>query len=186
MNMYKNLLFISTFIVTSIQANATQSFIGPVDLDQEVMCLAQNIYHEGRGEGIMGMRGIADVTLNRVKSIKYPNTICEVVQQGPVYESWRTRRFPDLPDTDRIYNPVKGMCQFSWWCDGQNDEMSDDHSRRLAFDVAFKFMNLGLGEGLTDGADHYHALSVTPKWSEHPEMMYVGTINNHIFYKYYR
>lgn len=183
MNIYKSLLLISTLCCTSLQAEA---LIGPVNLDKEVNCLAQNLYHEGRGEGIMGMRGIADVTLNRVKSTKYPNTICEVVHQGPVYESWRTRRYPDLPNHERIYNPVQGMCQFSWWCDGQADVMKDDHSRRLAFDVAYKFINQGLGQGLTAGADHYHAVSVQPKWSEHPKMAYIGTINNHIFYKYYR
>ena len=183
MNMYKSLLLISALFCIPTQA---QSFTGPIDISNEAYCLAQNLYHEGRGEGIVGMVGIADVTLNRVKSLKYPNSICEVVQQGPTYESWKTKRYSDLPAHQRIYNPKKGMCQFSWWCDGIADDMADEHSRRRAFEIAHKFMNEGLGQGITEGADHYHAVSVQPKWSTHPDMMYVATINNHIFYKYYR
>ena len=32
---------------------------------KELQCLAKNIYHEARGEGIAGMMGIAQITLNR-------------------------------------------------------------------------------------------------------------------------
>ena len=67
---------------------------GPLDSNAEVECLAMNIYHEARSERTAGMWAVADVTINRVKSIAYPNTVCEVVYQGPVYESWKTARFP--------------------------------------------------------------------------------------------
>lgn len=46
-----------------------------------VTCLAKTIYWEARGEPIAGKIGVAGVVLNRVKNDKFPDTICEVVQQ---------------------------------------------------------------------------------------------------------
>ena len=48
---------------------------------QELGCLALNIYHEGRGESAKGQSAIAAVTMNRVASKHYPDSICEVVWQ---------------------------------------------------------------------------------------------------------
>ena len=131
--MYKNLMLIATFFCTSVQAN---SVMGPIDLRQEAECLALNIYHEARSERTAGMWAVADVTINRVKSIQFPNTICGVVRQGKVYESWKTKRFPNLPDSERIYNPSKGQCQFSWYCDGKSDEPLEPDSWQRAQDIA--------------------------------------------------
>ena len=177
MNKYKNLMLIATFFCTSVQA----SMIGPLDLRQEAECLALNIYHEARSERTAGMWAVADVTINRVKSVAFPDTICEVVKQGPVYESWKTARFEDLPQEERIFNPVKGMCQFSWWCDGKSDEPTEPDSWQRALDIAYGVINHDLGLGLTDGSDHYHADFIEPFWA--PHMTLVTTIGNHKFYK---
>ena len=48
---------------------------------QEQDCLASAVYFEARGEQIEGQLAVAEVVLNRVASKKYPNTICEVVEQ---------------------------------------------------------------------------------------------------------
>ena len=178
MNMFKNLLLLTTLFVSSVQAN---NVIGPIDLRQEAECLALNIYHEARSERTAGMWAVADVTINRVKSIQFPNTVCEVVKQGPVYESWKTARFDHLPDSERIYNPVKGMCQFSWYCDGKSDEPTEQDSWQRAQDIAYGVINHDLGLGLTDGSDHYHADFIEPFWA--PHMTLVTTIGNHKFYK---
>lgn len=53
----------------------------------ELHCLAQNIYHEARGEPRRGQLAVALVTLNRVKHANYPNSICKVVFQ-PNQFSW--------------------------------------------------------------------------------------------------
>ena len=71
MNIYKNLLLLAVFISPQIKAD----MIGPIDLNAEVECLAMNIYHEARSERTAGMWAVADVTINRVKSISYPNTV---------------------------------------------------------------------------------------------------------------
>ena len=44
-------------------------------------CLAENVYHEARGEPIDGQYAVAEVTMNRVASKHYPSTVCEVVYQ---------------------------------------------------------------------------------------------------------
>ena len=47
---------------------------------QENECLSLNIYHESRSDSFAGRIAVADVTLNRVDSNLFPNTICEVVK----------------------------------------------------------------------------------------------------------
>ena len=46
---------------------------------EEINCLAKNIYMEARSESIKGQIAVALVTLNRVRSPRFHNTICEVV-----------------------------------------------------------------------------------------------------------
>lgn len=46
---------------------------------QDIDCLAQNIYHEARGESLQGQIAVAQVTVNRVKSGKFQNSICKTV-----------------------------------------------------------------------------------------------------------
>ena len=55
--------------------------------NQEAVCLAKNMYYEARNQGLAGQLAVSLVVMNRVKDDRYPNTICEVVEQGPVRES---------------------------------------------------------------------------------------------------
>ena len=89
----------------------------------ETQCLAENIYHEAKNQGTAGWSGVASVTLNRIKDSRFPNTVCEVVKQGPTRESWKTRG-KDVPEEERKYYPIKHRCQFSWYCDGKADTIS--------------------------------------------------------------
>ena len=50
---------------------------------EEISCMADNIYFEARNQGTAGWSAVASVTLNRVKDKRFPNTVCEVVKQGP-------------------------------------------------------------------------------------------------------
>ncbi len=154
-----------------------------LDFNDEITCMALNIYHEARSEQTAGMRAVADVVINRVKSSQFPNTVCDVVKQGPVRESWKTAPFPDIPDEERIYYPKRGQCQFSWYCDGRPDEPTEPDSWIRSLEIAKGILNYDIGIGLTDGSDHYHTHQVNPAWNE--AMMFVITIGNHKFYKYY-
>ena len=40
----------------------------------DLMCLARNIYHEARGEPITGQYAVAEVTMNRVASRRFPDS----------------------------------------------------------------------------------------------------------------
>ena len=89
--------------------------------EDELKCMAENIYFEGRAEPMVGKVAIGKVVMNRIEDTRFPDTVCGVVHQGPVRESWKTRQHKDLPDSERKFYPIKNRCQFSWWCDGQKD-----------------------------------------------------------------
>lgn len=59
--------------------------------EQDVKCLATNIYHEARSEGYWGGLAVAVVVLNRTKHQDYPRSICAVVYQ-PKQFSWTNQR----------------------------------------------------------------------------------------------
>ncbi len=150
------------------------------DNHPELYCLAQNIYFEAKSEPLAGQYAVADVVLNRVQDTRYPNTICEVVHEGPVRESWKTRQTED-PD-DAVFYPVKHRCQFSWYCDGKADTVRDNDAWRMAQIVAYKILHNEKMRGITEGATHYHADYVSPKWAS--KIQLVGSISTHIFYRW--
>ena len=92
----------------------------PQNLD-EIYCMAQNIYFESRHEPMLGKIAVAHVVMNRIEDKRWPGTVCEVVKEGPVRESWKTKKDPTLAKEDRVYYPRKNRCQFSWYCDGHRD-----------------------------------------------------------------
>lgn len=61
-------------------------------------CLARNIYHESRGEPFWGQVAVAQVTLNRVRSREYQNTVCGVVYQRAQF-SWTLDHTKRVRDT---------------------------------------------------------------------------------------
>ena len=148
----------------------------------ELYCLAQNVYFEAKTEPLAGQYAVADVVLNRVNDTRYPNTICEVVREGPIRESWKTRQHEDLSPKERIYHPIKNRCQFSWYCDGKADKIRDNDAWRMAQIVAYKILHTEKMRGITEGATHYHADYVSPKWANSIQL--VGSISTHIFYRW--
>jgi N-acetylmuramoyl-L-alanine amidase len=57
---------------------------------QQLRCLTLNIHYEARGEPDRGKIAVAMVTLNRVKSSKFPDTVCAVIKQRNQF-SWYTK-----------------------------------------------------------------------------------------------
>lgn len=149
---------------------------------KELACLQENIYFEAGTESIAGKIAVALVTLNRVQDNRYPDTICKVVKQGPVRESWKTAQYPDLPDSERIYHPIRNRCQFSWYCDGKPDEPFQGIGWQQSQDVAYRVAVLGMYRGMIEGATHYHATYVSPEWRK--AFTLVGKIDEHIFYRW--
>ena len=69
----------------------------PLLLETALVCLSLIIYHEAKNQSVVGQAAVAEVVMNRVADTRYPNTVCEVVYQGPTRESWKTKKQKDLP-----------------------------------------------------------------------------------------
>jgi spore germination cell wall hydrolase CwlJ-like protein len=135
--------------------------------NEELVCLAQNIYFEARNQSTTGMVAVGLVTINRVKSRRFPDTICDVV--------WQKRRHPQSR---------KWVAQFSWTWDGKHDRPTDIKSWKYAKLIAGTMIAEGSLDNFfdfTDGADHYHAVYVSPRWSK--QLYMVNQFDDHIFYR---
>tara|TARA_R110002074_G_scaffold158558_5_gene315639 strand:- start:3248 stop:3913 length:666 start_codon:yes stop_codon:yes gene_type:complete len=157
---------------------------------EEALCLTENMYFEARSDGYAGMYATTMVVLNRVDDPRYPDTICDVVRQGPTKESWKTRQDPDLIDAERVYFPVKNRCQFSWYCDGKADEMRDEASYYLAKDIATMVLEATLPNSnqllpdVTEGSTHYHTVAISPNWIHDRGMARITQVGSHYFYRW--
>ncbi len=167
------------YLVAAQQQQAAQ--LQTMLIDPNTLCLAENIYHEARNEPTAGMVAVGNVTMNRVGSKRFPNSICEVVHQGPHYESHKTRYDKDLPDNLRIYYPKKHRCQFSWYCDGLSDAIYNKRKFQHILELSVEIRRRVYPD-ITDGATHYHADYVHPKWAD--VYKHTVTIDTHIFYKH--
>jgi len=133
---------------------------------QELECMTKNIYFEAALESTAGKLAVAQVTMNRVRSSQYPNTVCSVVKQGRHHESGF---------------PVRDRCQFSWYCDGKHDTPSMGKMWGESQKVAIYVLENAKLLDITDGATHYHADYIeNPRWAiaRHKTMQ----IDTHIFY----
>lgn len=142
---------------------------------QETSCLALNIYFEARDQTIKGQMAVALVTINRVNSKRFPNTICQVVKQA----NWKNGKV------------VKHRCHFSWYCDGLPDKPKNKIAWKVALTISKAMLELpgahikNYGKRWTvndflNGATHYHRNDVDPYWNR--KMLKVATIGDHIFY----
>ena len=137
-------------------------------LETAFICLALNTYHEAKNQSLVGQVATAQVVMNRVADSRYPNTVCEVVKQGPKYKG------SDVP--------VRHKCQFSWFCDGKDDTPKNEKAWRKAQDVAFLVIYDKIKLDVTEGATHYHATYVRPSWAKTKKR--TTRIEKHIFYRW--
>ena len=137
-------------------------------LETAFICLALNTYHEAKNQSLVGQVATAQVVMNRVADSRYPNTVCEVVKQGPKYKG------SDVP--------VRHKCQFSWFCDGKDDTPKNEKAWRKAQDVAFLVIYDKIKLDVTEGATHYHATYVRPSWAKTKTR--TTRIEKHIFYRW--
>lgn len=139
----------------------------------DTLCLQKNAYFEARNQSDAGMMAVTHVVLNRVQSDRFPNTVCEVVEQGPVYKWWLEEHNKRVPVRDR--------CQFSWYCDGLSDvpkeEAAWEHAQRVAIE-SYALWNVGIDASA--GSLWYHAKNVAPLWRHDYRM--VSSIDDHLFY----
>ena len=144
-------------------------------LETAFICLALNTYHEAKNQSTVGQIATAQVVMNRVEDNRFPNTVCEVVKQGPTRPSWE--------DPNKEY-PIRHRCQFSWYCDGKSDVPKNEKAWRKAQDVAFLVLYDKIKLDVTEGATHYHATYVKPAWAKTKKR--TTQIEKHIFYRWER
>jgi len=161
----KTFIMAVVLLMSASVANAKGLFTA--EQRPEAWCLAQNIYYEARGSNRADRIAVADVVLNRVQDTRYPDTICNVVRQGERYADG---------------SMVRNRCQFSWYCDGRSDWPRDMDAWVDAQQIAYNILQWDAGRGLTEGATHYHADYVNPRWAR--SLQLVGRIGVHIFYRW--
>lgn len=132
------------------------------DERRNLTCLALNVYFEARGEPEAGQYAVAEVTMNRVASPFYPDTVCEVVYQ----KNWDTIR--------KRYVSAFSWTEFSSMPEPRGKEWR--RAQKIAEDVYY-----GRRAPMLAGALHYHADNIEPSWSK--EKTRVATIGSHVFYK---
>jgi len=136
-------------------------YMTATEVEKSLDCLAMNVYREAGHEPFEGKVAVAQVTLNRVNSNKFPRDVCAVVYQKS--------RF-----TERV------ICQFSWYCDSKhrnrpiNDEAYEESYRvaKMVFLEDFKLESI-------ENALYYHADYVNPNW----KLKRIAKIGTHIFYE---
>jgi len=157
---------ISFYTSSKIQSyKQDQQFNSPISMaerDRQLTCLAKNIYFEAATEPFEGKVAVAQVTINRAESGKYPSDICDVVYQKNV-----------------VYGKV--ICQFSWYCES-GPTVRHNGAYKESMEVAKKVLLEDFRLPGYQQALWYHAEYIAdPVWSK--QMIKVGKIGRHIFYK---
>lgn len=152
------LALVSTDVQTSAPSLADK-------LRTELGCLAANLYFEARGEPLKGQLAVAKVTLNRVKSKQYPDSICAVVFQKHQFSWTKQQPWAKIQKALNHVEPSKNPLEVS------------------AYQQALKTAKTSLKTDLNvlpDDALWYHSTAVNPKWSK--KMKKVKKVGSHIFY----
>lgn len=163
-------MFFSAIVLTFSVINIDMNGMLPIktsynsltkELQEQVTCLAENIYFEAAHEPTEGKMAVAFVTMNRVRTGNYANSICDVV-----------------------YQKRGNTCQFSWYCDKKfTDRRLTIKETKLYNDIRDLAIHILLNHDkvadVTNGATYYHADYVNPGW----KLDRVDQIGRHIFYK---
>lgn len=100
-----------------------------------VECLVKVMNHEAGGERVLGQKAVAYVVLNRMKSPRFPNSVCGVVYQRAQFTNIRNAKA--IPTNK--YNQLK----------------------TLALSVLTSYSHI---TDPTAGSTYYHNRTVWPKW----------------------
>ena len=133
----------------------------------ELEIYAKTLFGEARGEKLAGIEAVANVILNRVKhaqkvgSYWWGKTIEEVCLKPFQFSCWNKDDVNrKLLETDLSENKIYQIC------------------KRVAQRAV-----AGCLQDNTNGATHYHALSVNPYWARCA--VPCAEIGNHLFYAIY-
>lgn len=123
--------------------------------DAEQDCLANTVYFESGLEPLEGQLAVAEVVLNRMRSGRYPSTICGVVLQPAQFSYVRGGRIPRVDRTSEMWRRAVGVARLA---------QAGTGTRLLPEDTLW-----------------YHADYVSPAWG--PRLNRTTKIGLHIFYR---
>lgn len=139
-------------------ADSLRQLVASVDtsgeMSRELMCLAQAIYFESRGETLDGQLAVARVVINRADSPRFPDDYCSVITQRAQFSFVRNGRIPTPNRGSSAWNRAKAVARIA---------------------------HRDLWESPAGDALYFHATYVRPRWAS--RMTTRATIHNHIFYR---
>jgi len=137
------------------------SYVSAAERTRDLECLTRNIYWEASSEPFESKTGVAQVTINRLNSGKFANSICGVVYQKNIF-----------------YEKV--VCQFSWFCEtNYKTRTVNAGAWKESEEVAKKVLLENFRLPSLKDALFFHATTVSPGWQKEK----LATLGNHIFYK---
>lgn len=131
-----------------------------LDTTRAHYCLTAALYYEAASESDDGMRGVAQVVLNRVRHPSFPGSVCGVVFQG---------------------SQRAGVCQFTFACDGAMARAPSRGNWARASRIAAEALAGRVFEPV-GVATHYHTLAVWPSWGRSLAM--TNVVGAHIFHRW--
>ena len=147
--------YITTF--TPIKFNTvTNNLEHPQKLFKEkyIECLAKNVYHEARGEDILGKAMVVKVVLNRMAISNYTKDPCDIV-----------------------YQPS----QFSWTKDNSKELTNDELYEYKDFVKTVLDNEVMIPDTFSNVTHYYNDSKIhKPKWAF--KLHRVGKIGNHVFF----
>ena len=147
-------------VLKNDRAASMAGYVSAEDKLKQLDCLTRNIYWEAASEPFEGKVAVAQVTMNRLASGRFGDSVCGVIYQKNVF-----------------YERV--ICQFSWVCESTH-KTRPIHQPLWAESelVAKKVLLENFRLPSLKGALYYHADYVSPGWQK-PK---IDKIGRHIFY----
>ena len=130
--------------------------------NREYRCAIRNLYHEARGESLIGRAFVMKTVLNRVRDTKHPHSICKVIYEKKQF-SWTIK----IPKHKQLV-PCKTIAE------------KELLSRLEILSTAVIWIDR-LGWDFTQNSQYYHNMSVKPVWRHN--LIKTKQIGNHIFYR---
>ena len=138
--------------------------------NEDVHCLALNIYYESGEESTAGKYAVGHVTLNRTHNTSYPDSVCGVVKQRAVVKR---------------NNKRKTVCQFTWAC--KESLFNSENINKDLYEKSEKIAISVINKEVKDNTNGAIAFYNPEKVKVHPRWTYMYTLSarvgNHLFFK---
>lgn len=132
-------------------------------IKRDFLCMREVLWYESRSDNEAGKRAVASVILNRVESKRFPDGICDVVQQRMQF-SYRNA----LKNRKQILEPKPKVAELRKY--------------QLVEQIAWEVASGSFERTLPKNALWYHVHRVNPNWNAKMKRITVAG-SKHIFLK---